>query len=126
MFPIAAALAGMSKQDVDDLRSKNWCAIAFRLFLLRLCLAAARKSQRECLESMDSLDLSEWIAYDKLFLLPDPYRARRGDVMRSSPRPLGGKEMPVGDFMPTRPPVVRRGRTGGGRAGEVRSVRQVA
>lgn len=72
---------------------------------MRLCLALG-KSQGELFDSMSSRDISEWIAYDNLYLLPDPYRAAAGtsQVVAAS---MGGRRLPVAEFMPTRPPVKR-------------------
>lgn len=70
------------------------------VFKLALCLG---RTVRELLDSIDSKELSEWIAYDRVAGLPDPW-LQTGigcAVMRNSLASQGRPAKPT-DFMPIR------------------------
>lgn len=68
---------------------------------MRLCLALG-KTKRELLESTDSIELSEWWAYAKVYCLPDSFLGSAIVAHTYANLNSKNKKFSIEDFMPTR------------------------
>jgi hypothetical protein len=62
------------------------------------------KTRRELLEGLDSEELSEWMAYDRLDRIPDPYWIA-GMITANLFNALTGGKAKIDDFIPRLKPV---------------------